>query len=451
MESADAEAEALVDSSKDAKKTKEAKRSRLLVVGAILCGLNSGIFYSGSYMIKIVETSCPTWSKSSTVIGQSLALGIGALSGVVNSRIVKRIGLRPSLVVALVLGALTYGLCGVVVSQCGLAAEIAYVALFAVAGIRVNFLLFAWLDSLIAAFPRRHGFAASVFSAAVGVGSIGYGQYFLFAQRLHSDGVLDAATIFFIVGIFVVLTTTIAIVLATPVKIPRRSPKDDKREKRESSKVVWGRVTSWRFILLFVGRFIIMMAGFGLISRQQDFLEVIWHTESSKAVHQLLTIVMVAYTAARILWVFISDRVGIKNLWVVTASLQSLSLALITIFIIYGVDVVSVRYVAICFYALFMACFSAPKSTLPALIAEIWDAEEATVTAGMFSPSFGLAGLIGPLILEAMYRRWHGFTVFLLESSGMALLGVLLIIAVRKKKRDYVLQTVQASDKKRTR
>ena len=426
--------EALTDSERSSndKKNATATRSRaVLIVGAIACGLNCGIQLSGSYIIPITETACPKWSKSSTVIGQSLSLGVGAIAGVLNSRLVRRIGSRAALVLSLVLGALAYGLCGVTVSQCGLVAEIVYIILFAIMGVRANLLFFAWIDSLLGAFSaRRHGFAVSIFPAAVAVGSIGYSQFFLFSQRLQLDGTLDASTVFFIVGLFVVVTTTIGIGVIMPVARP--APAAD--ERRNSSRIVRERVKSRRFVFAFVGRFLIMLSGFGLISRQQDFLEVMWHVDHSNVIHLLLTYIMVVYSVARILWVFVSDRVGIKNLWVVTGAVQSFSLALMPIFIICNGGATWGRYVALLFFSLFMAGFSAPKSTLAAFVTEIWNSKEATVTTGMFSPSLGLAGLTGPLVLEAMYMTWNCFTYFLLVSSGLALVGVLLVIAVRKQR-----------------
>eukprot|EP00118_Oscarella_pearsei_P010317 m.62873 g.62873 ORF g.62873 m.62873 type:complete len:449 (+) comp35120_c1_seq1:46-1392(+) len=421
---------------------KSTKRNRvLLVIGAVICGINGGIQLSGSYLIPIAEFSCPSWSKSATVIGQSLSLGLGALTGVLNCRLVKRIGCRASLIVSLVMAAIAFGLCGISVQFCGTAAEVVYVTSFALMGIRANILYFAWIDPLLSWFPRnRHGFAVSTYSAAVAVGSIGYSQFFLFSQRLQREAGLAASTVFFIIGLFVVFTTAIGVIFMVPPKVSATESTTNRRPG-----VVRKRVLSLRFFLVFVGRFFLMLPGFSLISRQQDFLCAIWKSDNASPIHFLLTLVMVVYAVARSSWVFVSDWVGIKNLWVITGAAQSFSLALIPIFI--GYCELWGRYASLVFFCLFMAGFSAPKSNTAAFVTEIWDSQEATIMTGMFAPSLGLAGLLGPVVLEAMFRVLHSFTVFLLFGSGIVLSGLLAIIAVKKIPMEHsIIYNVQDSE-----
>ena len=412
------------------------RRLALLVATSFLANMTGGVLLAGSYLINVVETSCPRWSASSTVYGESVLILVVGVVGLAHAYGVRRFGPTKYALVGVVLAAASLALSGGMISACNersphvrFLTEVVYVLSFAFLGVALGFVYFSSIECLLAAFPRRPGFASGVCSLGYGVGGVVYGQFFLALEHLYRRDVIDVPSIFYSAGILTVLMASVSIPF---VRRPVHSPEPSKASKASDNPKKG--IARWvikrpKFWLIYWARTVVLLPGWGITARLKDILIAAWHHNENPPIELLSGLVMGFYIGGRLLWLLICDRVGGKNLWVLTTGIQIVSLGFLPWFMYHTGSWGC--YASIGALCAFMLAFSAPKATVAAFIHDIFKlAHLVTLIIGYLSPGAGIGGLVGPLTAEWFFKRFGNFEYFFYTSCGLLTSGLFILTCI---------------------
>ena len=269
---------------------------------------------------------------------------------------------------------------------------------------------FSFLDLLIVYFPRRPKGGIAFVSIGISIGAILFDQFFLAMKKFADSDAIDTSTIFFTAG-------ALGILISIPgLCLPRQT---SKRARNSETKTVTLVFTKTYYLLVFI-RTSFMLPGFGLLSRQDAFLTDLWPEETPLA--SLAAIAQICYLASQIVAMLLVDKIAPSTLLICFSALQALCLAFMPLLL-------GSQYVGIAVYSLFSFSFGFQKAMGGAIAAEIYGVEVASKGALQLIVAYSLAGLFGPLIMQAMHSHWSDFKPFIYFSQGLVLVGYLSLVA----------------------
>ena len=392
----------------------------IAVIAGALGGISMGMIITGSYLIELATSSCPKWSESATVYAEALLIGTIGLGAPIHSFLLRAYGANFLACLGVFLLGFAWGSTGLAAHLCsyGSTTEILYVVSYGFfLGMGLQGVFLATLTLLISWFPNRIGFCSTFPMIFLSLGSIAFGQWFLEMERLYNRGSLKFETILLMTGLVIVLFNVLPVFVKQGTPTRQEEAEGEKWKTRDVMK-------DPRFWLIFWAKTVLLLPGWGIIGRQKQFLAEMWR-KSNPPLHVLSAVALGSYTVSRLFWTFASDRVRQIDLWMVSGALQTLTISLLPIFIYHtaswGV------YAAITAYCVNLMTFTVPKSLGPALLAELYGSEMAAFLTGLQAPSFGIAGLVGPVFTELLFRRTGDYSLFLFISGGLAISGLVTL------------------------
>ncbi|XP_065831372.1 uncharacterized protein [Oscarella lobularis] len=382
-----------------------------LVCFLISCSL--GVVLAGSYLVKPVQRSCPEWKESTTVIGEAVMVSLIGLAAIPQGELVRFWSSRTFFFTGILLYATGFGVGGVAVATCKDGTHLTrgfYILSFAVLGVAFGFPFRACIDLLIVYFPRRPKGGIAFVSIGISIGAILFDQFFLAMKKFADSDAIDTSTIFFTAG-------ALGILISIPgLCLPRQT---SKRARNSETKTVTLVFTKTYYLLVFI-RTSFMLPGFGLLSRQDAFLTDLWPEETPLA--SLAAIAQICYLASQIVAMLLVDKIAPSTLLICFSALQALCLAFMPLLL-------GSQYVGIAVYSLFSFSFGFQKAMGGAIAAEIYGVEVASKGALQLIVAYSIAGLFGPLIMQAMHSHWSDFKPFIYFSQGLVLVGYLSLVA----------------------
>ena len=260
------------------------------------------------------------------------------------------------------------------------------------------------------------------------LGSIAFSQYFLKMQSLVKSGVVNVPTVFLSTGIIGVLLTAPLIFLVNhPAEVNAENVSFTEEDHRQKSKKV---IVMKKFWILVTIRLVTLIPGFGLISRQQTILETMWKGSSTPPLQLLAFLAQLIFVVGAVIPFFISDKIGVVHMWILSLILQAFCLGLLTLFT--QTSGLFSRYAAIVLYFIFNGAFAVPKALSFGVSAAYFGADRAGEGFGMMQLGYGGGGLLGPILFETIYMNLNqNYEPFLYISFGLTFVGCVAIILSR--------------------
>jgi len=126
----------------------------------------------------------------------------------------------------------------------------------------------------------------------------------------------------------------------------------------------------------------------------------------------------------RIFWASLSDKIGRKTTFFLILGTQIPAFLALPYASSYTV------FVALCCYIL--ACFGGGFATMPAYAADTFGPKNMGGIYGKILLAWGLAGVIGPMVMEAVYKKTQTFATALMVAAGLLVVGFLINVFYRK-------------------
>ena len=411
-------------------KRKRPSYAWIILIVTSLSSMTMGLSVTGSYLIKLTQLSCPTskWNPSTAVYAESIQVIVGGMIGTARSSALNKLGHRTLYMLVILLLAATWSFCAVAVRYCdhGNGTDILYMLSYGVmpamviqlVNISVVVLLISW-------FPSHMGFCSSFPFACYAIGSLLFGQWFLYLERLYEESFLAAETVLLLSGILFVLFNVPAVF---SVKLnPHQSDQCSDEEKTVDPRRWTFRdlLKDSRFWLLSWTRFSFVFGAWGLTGRQRSFLETIWRSPDPP-IDALSAVAFGSFIAGSFLWMIISDKVKIEYLWMFGGVMQGLTMALLPVFISNNSSQWGV-YAALVAFSLNIITFSIPLSLCVSLTGDTYSSRDGAHISGFLGPAFGSAGLLGPISADLVFRKTGSFNNFLFIGAAIAMSGLIAL------------------------
>ena len=401
----------------------------VVLVGCTFTALVTGFQLTSSYFISPVQRECQKWSSSITVIGVAALWAAAAVSGVMA---VPRLSLHPQVIriwltASVVTCGVGFGLCGVAVAVCDWSSwfsQTVYALGYTCIGFGslipnplVSLILIGWL-------PQNPGFSSGYSSFCVGIGSLGLSQLMLYFQTLIKKGDLDVRTVFFGLGIVMVLLLVIGMVTTVSPPCIVKDGRSHNLISTDNMEMSRREIIRTRqFAVMFSARLVGPFCGFGLTARQQDFLETIWGT-NNPPIAIMSAAVFGSYVGGRLFWLIMAENVNNLWCWAASLSVQVIAIGMLP-WLAYYSDSSWTKYAALADLCIITATFPGTKMTGLGTCLEIFGPVNMTTAYGMTIVAIGLSGFLGPLAFEACKAYWSDYTPILYVSAGASFLSLI--------------------------
>eukprot|EP00118_Oscarella_pearsei_P009319 m.53418 g.53418 ORF g.53418 m.53418 type:complete len:247 (+) comp34249_c0_seq1:646-1386(+) len=214
---------------------------------------------------------------------------------------------------------------------------------------------------------------------------------------------------------------------------PSRETESDVEEEKSPSSTMTriDILKTKQFYVILIGRTGMLLPAYGLLARQQDFLEYVWigrEQTASVPIHELAFIISFVYLLGRFVWLN-ADKCTIKGAWIIATSMQVVAFGFLPY--LGQISAPFSKYVAIFAYGVINLAFPATKGTVSAMCSIVYGPENTGTAWGLVELSMSVAGIAGPLIMEKMYLISGGsFSTYLYFGAGISVVALLLALAI---------------------
>ena len=402
----------------------------LVILACASNGVPTGFVFSTSYFISPVRKACsPPWSKSATVYGSS-AMAAGWMTGPFLAFFMHKTHLRLYFLINALCYSLIMGIAGAMVMSCHqamLTGEMIYIGMFTMYGINNVVLFIANTEFPISWMPQWPGFAGGIHGLSVSVGSVIIPQIIIWLRDWFSSSHINVGTIFFCLGIF-------KLILSIPwlpiVNLPHTDKRPDSSQSSSSRKeLVRQLFRNYRLWFVSFACLAAYLPTTAIMAVQEPLLLTLWH-EPNAPISTLAFILMGCFLAGRVLCLVFSDKIGLKLIWFLALLSQAIFLLCLGFLVIepMGNSLKSLRFAVLC---LFLIIISVLKSTMAGLSHDTFGDEYRLVATGVMSFVYGIAGIIGPVAIDAIHTHFNNYATFFFGSAILSVMGALALLAVQ--------------------
>ena len=358
------------------------------------------------------------WSGTQVSLSFTLAIFFIGVAAALGGRFVDRTGARK-------MATLAAALFGTGTLIAGFAESIGNLQLFwlgygVIAGIGNGLGYITPIAVLVRWFPDRRGLITGLAVMGFGFGGALMGQ--VAPVLILKFGV--AATLYASGLIFLAILLLAAQQLHNPPE--KWSPPLPAKKTKAPSVIVSvdfkKACTMYQFYLLWLILFINITAGIALISNLSPMAQA----QAGLTVITAGTLVFVASLfngIGRIFWASLSDRLGRKNVFLLMLGTQ------IPVFLLLSKVTSVPLFGALCCYILF--CYGGGFATMPSFAADTFGPENIGGIYGPILLAWGVAGVVGPMLMERIYQASGNFGTALNIASVLLSVGFLLTILYR--------------------
>ena len=183
----------------------------------------------------------------------------------------------------------------------------------------------------------------------------------------------------------------------------------------------------YQFYLLWLILFINVTAGIALISNlspmAQDQVGLTAVTAGT-----LIFVSSLFNGLGRIFWASVSDKIGRKLVFLLILGTQ------VPLFIILPSISSAALFAVLCCYIL--ACYGGGFATMPSFAADTFGPKNMGSIYGKILFAWGLAGVVGPILMEYIKTSTASFAVALYIAAAMLVVGFILVLLYRRPARD---------------
>ncbi|MEG0919382.1 MAG: OFA family MFS transporter [Anaerovoracaceae bacterium] len=400
------------------------KKRRWFVLGAsLIINLCIGSGYAWSVFAgPLVEEF--GWTAAATALTFTIANGISPVTMITGGKIQDRFG--PKWVI--LVGGVMFGL-GIFLSGLSTSLGWLYFSYGIVAGFGMGLVYSCTIANTVKFFPDKRGLVAGLATAGYGAGAVVFAPI---AQKIiAANGVLDT---------FKVLGILFGVIIIIGSFFIKPAPAGYKPEGWEPPAPSGGGAVisvdkNWKemlttpiFYVLLVILTIGATAGLMIISQASPIAQIVVKTTPATAA-VVVSAVGIANMLGRVVWGFVSDKIGrYKTLPIVYVILAASMFLLTTVgenqLIIFTLCVMLVG-----------ACFGGFMGIFPALTADSFGAKNNGMNYGFMFAGFAIGGYIGPRLAASMSAGGVYTTAFLI-SGVMCVIGIFLVFVANKMRKN---------------
>ncbi len=305
-----------------------------------------------------------------------------------------------------------------------------YITYGLLTGFGIAFAYGITIGNTVQFFPDKKGLIAGISTAAYGAGSIIFPP--IMQSMISSNGVMFT---FKTLGI---LYTVCILIAAVFITAPPAGWKPDGYEppvpagnKGGSGNKNWKEmITDGKFYLMFIAFTIYAAGGLMVVSQGSPMAQAIGGVNVAVAA-AAVSIIALANTAGRVVWGWVSDKIG-----------RYPALAWMSIIIsISGFALASVKgsyQLFLVFSMLIALCYGGSMGVYPALTADAYGMKNNGVNYGVMFIGFALGGYIGPVMASKLSASTGSYAIPLqvVGILGAISFAIVLMLIVLKKKAD---------------
>eukprot|EP00118_Oscarella_pearsei_P002393 m.10445 g.10445 ORF g.10445 m.10445 type:complete len:357 (+) comp22312_c0_seq1:261-1331(+) len=341
-------------------------------------------------------------------------IGSCALGSAVIGPFARYLRIRTFFLFTILCATIGFGICAVTVGKCEenvSFTRIAYIASFAFIGMSSMFSYLGNFEFMLSLFPRHIGMASCLLGFGVSIGGIAWAQFFLAMEKYTEKGSITLSTVFLLSAVLAVGITIPGLCFSRSRQLNR--PEDILPKEGEERGGKCFVIRSGTYWILFIIRVVVLVPGFGLLSRQKTFLKSLWPLDTP--VVALAIVAQACYTVGRILSV-LAEFCSAYTLLVLDFAVGAICIGFLPVFLEDSVGGVII-------YGLYSLTFGMHKPLIGPVSGKLFGNTLATEGVGMLGLAYGVGGIVGPLLMEMMYQSEGGYKSFLYLSCGLAFLG----------------------------
>lgn len=391
----------------------------VVAVAAVLMQLGLGAVYAWSiFRVPLSEhygtgITAVNWAFFITI----LMIGFAAFAG---GQLMQRVGPR----VVGALGGVVYGI-GVALAYFAQdSLVVLYLTYGFIAGVGLGLAYIIPIQVLPKWFPDRPGFATGIAVMGFGLGSavtVPVAGYLVPAVGLFGTfGILGLIYIFFVGGAGFLITNP-----PEGYSPEGHEPSEEESSQEEERTYDFGgALRTWQWYALWAMLFLNVTAGLSIISDAKAIASELGGSTATLA-SAFVVILAVANAAGRLGWATFSDYIGPRNVFLTMFLLQAVLFLLIPLV---GRDVF---WLLTILSFIILTCYGGGFSTMPTFAGAYFGSQNVGTIYGAMLTAWGLATLLGPLILAISTDITGTYDLALYISAGIMLVSSIIPLIIR--------------------
>ena len=279
------------------------------------------------------------------------------------------------------------------------------------------------VSTLVKWFPNNRGLAT-------GLAIMGFGFASLIAGPVMQILIAKYGLInnFLILGcVYFVVMVASALYLEPPKTIDTSAPE----KHTVNQPVVTGpqytakeAMHTWKFAALWWIFFTNITCGIGLLAVASPMAQEVIKMSPLEAA-SMVGIIGLLNGGGRIAWSTLSDYIGRRNTYVLFFAIQIVAF--------YMLASVTDSFLFQALIYIIITCYGGGFSCMPAYLSDLFGTKQLSAIHGRILTAWGLAGIVGPLLLSLIYERTHSYSLTLYFFSGCFVLSLIVSIILKFK------------------
>lgn len=369
------------------------------------------------------------WTPAATALTFTIATGVGPLMMIFGGGLQDKFG--PKWIIFA--GGIMFG-GGFILSSFTKSLPWLYFSYGIIAGFGNSMIYGCTIANTVKFFPDKRGLVSGLATGGFGMGAVIFAP--VFQKIIEATDVLSTFRIIGLLYLVIILVGSQFIKTAPANYIPEGwNPNQNSNNKSSAGTTVdktWQQMLKdplfyFLFIMLTFGATSGLMIVSQASSIAQDMVGV---TPQAAAV--AVSMVAVANTCGRLVWGFVSDKIGRYNAIPMMYLLSACMMLLLTTvkqgqLVLFTISVMLIGF-----------CFGGFMSVFPALTADSFGAKNNGINYGfMFAGGFGIGGIIGPMLAANMKAMNNGdYTMAFIIAAALSIVGIVLTFIAKKKKNE---------------
>lgn len=383
----------------------------VVATSGVILHLMIGSVYAWSVYTQPIQAKT-NWSEAAITFAFSLAIFCLGMSAAFMGRLVERFGPNVTGTISSICYGSGMALTGVAIHTQQL--WLLYLAYGVIGGLGLGSGYVTPVSTIIKWFPKHRGMAT-------GCAIMGFG----FAAMLTSPvahRLMDQVGVertFYILGAVYFIVMLIA---AQFIRPPKHAQTTVKTAQPAGISLMGGQqltanqaVKTREFRLLWLMLFINITCGIGLVSAASPMAQTLTHMSVAKAA-LMVGIIGVFNGLGRLLWASASDYLGRPN----TFS----TVFIMMVVLLFGLLAIRSQFLFTVAFCLILSGYGAGFSVIPAYLSDIFGTLELGAIHGYVLTAWGVAGLVGPIVLSLSHEITHSY------QSTLIVFGILELIAL---------------------
>ena len=389
----------------------------LIAAAGVVMQIALGAVYAWS-VFRIPLTTTYGWTIPQVTLTFELAILVLGFASFAGGLLMARVGPRR---VAIAAG-LCYGLGGILAGRADGSIAWLYLSYGVLGGIGLGLGYIVPLATLIRWFPDRRGLITGLAVAGFGAGALVTAPV---AERLLSS--VGIPSTFAILGTtYLVAVVGAGLFMKNPPEGYRPDgwqPQAAQQAQRASKDYTLNEaLRSWQWYALWAILFLNTTAGISIISQASPMAQEMTHVNAAVAAG-LVGLISIANGSGRLLWAWLSDFTGRRQVFLTMFLLQAAIFLLLP-------RVQHFAALAVLSFVVLL-CYGGGFGTMPAFAADIFGPTNIGSIYGLMLTAWGFAGVLGPTVIARIRQATEHYTEALDLIAVIMLVGAVIPFLLR--------------------